>query len=133
MVFQSGRSIYYADAPKDVYRRHANCKCIVLCRTEKGTYQDVWSKKEYKTQREARIAKEQELVEDSITRDQRINIVTAKQAGGDAKIPESLKGNFDDCLPLQLDDFEKNTLQELNEMSAKDGFEHGFIITKKQW
>lgn len=51
----------YSDAPDDVFARHDNCKCMVTVKTEKGTYQDAWSKKEYKTQREARIARIDEI------------------------------------------------------------------------
>ena len=51
----------YADAPKEVWQRHANCRCMVITRTEKGTFQDAWSRKEYQSEREARIAREEEL------------------------------------------------------------------------
>lgn len=53
------------DAPADIYRRHDNCKCMVTVRTERGTYQDVWSKKETQTQRAARKSREQELMEEA--------------------------------------------------------------------
>ena len=55
----------YSDAPDDIFARHDNCRCMVTVKTEKGTYQDVWSKKEYNTQREARIARSQGIEEDS--------------------------------------------------------------------
>lgn len=49
------------NAPADIYRRHDNCKCMVTYKDEDG-YQDVWSKKEFKNQREARSARELELM-----------------------------------------------------------------------
>ena len=52
------------NAPKDIYRRHSNCRCLVTTRTEKG-YQDVWNKKMFQTQREARINRFKELQEQS--------------------------------------------------------------------
>lgn len=52
----------YENAPKEVWQRHAHCRCMVITRTEKGTYQDAWSRKEYQSQREARIAREEELL-----------------------------------------------------------------------
>lgn len=51
------------NAPADIYRRHDNCKCMVTYKDENG-YTDVWSKKEYETQKEARRAREYELLED---------------------------------------------------------------------
>ncbi|MBR0341032.1 MAG: hypothetical protein IJH64_02030 [Oscillospiraceae bacterium] len=51
----------YNNAPKDIYRRHDNCRCMVTVRTDKGTYKDAWSKIEYKSQREARRARAEEI------------------------------------------------------------------------
>ena len=53
----------YSTAPRDVYRRHDNCRCMVTFRNEMGMYTDVWSKQEYKKQREARIARINEITE----------------------------------------------------------------------
>jgi hypothetical protein len=50
--------------PEDIFRRHENCRCLVTVKTDKSGYTDVWSKKEYESQREARIAREQEIVDD---------------------------------------------------------------------
>lgn len=54
----------YGSEPKDVWARHANCRCMVVTKTERGTYQDAWSRKEYQSQREARIAREEEIREE---------------------------------------------------------------------
>lgn len=54
----------YETAPNDVWARHLDCKCMVVTKTERGTYQDAWSRKEYASQREARIAREQEILEE---------------------------------------------------------------------
>lgn len=51
----------YSDAPEDIFRRHDNCRCMVTVRTEKGVYQDIWSRKEYNSQREARLARNEEI------------------------------------------------------------------------
>lgn len=51
----------YSNAPADIFRRHDNCRCIVTVKTEKGAYQDAWSKKEYLTQRAARLARAEEI------------------------------------------------------------------------
>lgn len=50
--------------PEDIFRRHENCRCLVTVKTDKSGYTDVWSKKEYESQRKARIAREQEIVDD---------------------------------------------------------------------
>lgn len=38
--------------PDDIFRRHQNCRCIVTVSNEKGHYTDVWSKREYDSERE---------------------------------------------------------------------------------
>ena len=38
--------------PDDIFRRHENCRCIVTVANEKGHYTDVWSKREYDSERE---------------------------------------------------------------------------------
>ena len=54
--------IYESDkAPNGVYQRHDNCKCMVTFRNEAGKYQDVWTKQEYNSQREARLARASEI------------------------------------------------------------------------
>ena len=47
--------------PEDIFKRHLHCRCLVTVNTVKGRYQDVWSKKEYSSEREARIEREKEL------------------------------------------------------------------------
>lgn len=44
----------YGQEPKDIYRRHDNCKCAVIFKRDKEPYQDVWTKKQYSTYEEAR-------------------------------------------------------------------------------
>ena len=46
----------YGKHPKDIFKRHDNCTCLVTFKDEEG-YTDVWSKKKFETQREARIAR----------------------------------------------------------------------------
>lgn len=51
----------YSSAPRDVYVRHDNCKCMVTFRNEMKKYTDAWSRKEYVTQRDARRARIAEI------------------------------------------------------------------------
>lgn len=44
----------YGTEPKDIYRRHDNCKCAVVFKRDKEPYQDAWTKKKYSTYEEAR-------------------------------------------------------------------------------
>lgn len=46
----------YGKQPKDFFKRHDNCTCVVTFKDEAG-YTDVWSKNKFETQREARIAR----------------------------------------------------------------------------
>ncbi len=52
----------YKSNSMDLFGRHKNCTCVVITRTERGTYQDVWSRKEYDNQRDARIAREKDIL-----------------------------------------------------------------------
>lgn len=54
----------YPNVPKDVYRRHANCDCIVEY-IEGGRYQDVWSKEISDTSRADRIAAAQRMEDEA--------------------------------------------------------------------
>lgn len=56
----------YGEQPADFFRRHDYCKCIVLFRNEKGRYTDVWSKKEYTSEKNARIEKAKELESEDV-------------------------------------------------------------------
>lgn len=51
----------YGDHPEDIFRRHDSCKCQVTYSCEKGVYKDVHSKREYRSQREARINRMKEI------------------------------------------------------------------------
>lgn len=77
----------YDNRPSNVYERHKNCTCIVYTKTERGTYQDAWSRKEYDNQRDARIAREKEILnEQKVTKADRIEYSAA--AG---TLPEKMK------------------------------------------
>lgn len=43
----------YGTEPKDIYRRHDNCKCMVLFKRGKEPFQNVHSKKKYRTYEDA--------------------------------------------------------------------------------
>lgn len=47
-------SYEYGTEPKDIYRRHDNCKCAVIFKRDKEPFQDVWTKKKYDTYEEVR-------------------------------------------------------------------------------
>ena len=49
------------DMPKDVFRRHKYCKCVVVFTSERGKFRDVHSKVEYGAIRDARVARLQQL------------------------------------------------------------------------
>lgn len=60
----------YGEEPKDVYRRHDSCRCLVTSKFEGRGYEDVWSKKEFETQKEARITRQKEAFEELIRQDE---------------------------------------------------------------
>lgn len=58
--------IYDANnTPSDVFKRHRNCRCLVTHKTE-TKYTDLWSGKEYKTQKEARYNRIKELENEKV-------------------------------------------------------------------
>lgn len=58
----------YDNRPKDIFRRHDNCRCLVLYDAGNGTKTNVWTKIDYKDEKEARIAREREI-EDAKSRE----------------------------------------------------------------
>lgn len=52
----------YGEEPKEVYKKHDNCTCVVTAKTDKG-YTDVWSKEQYRNQIEARNARAKAIEE----------------------------------------------------------------------
>lgn len=56
----------YGEAPKEVYQKHDNCTCVVTAKTDKG-YTDVWSKKQYQSQKKARIERVNEILNEQKT------------------------------------------------------------------
>ena len=74
----------YGDEPKGTFQRHENCRCLVTHVDETGVYTDVWSKKEYNTQREARLAREKEIIKenrDKKTKQRKKNVANQKTLG----------------------------------------------------
>lgn len=57
-----------ANAPKEIYAKHDGCNCFTVYETEK-TYQDVWSKKTFASEREARIDREKTLIKEAEKKD----------------------------------------------------------------
>lgn len=78
--------IYTADQlPDDIYKRHANCRCMVTYKTEK-VYTDAWSKKQFETQKAARLEREKELKAEAAEREARQKIERLEY---DRKVRES--------------------------------------------
>lgn len=82
----------YGTEPKDVWRRHQNCKCLVTTQTEKGTFQDAWSRKEYDTQRAARIAREKAIIAEQKVKDLPQNRIDMEQFLKYSNSPVDVKG-----------------------------------------
>lgn len=52
----------YPNVPSDVWARHNNCRCqVTFISNKNGAYKDVWSKQEYKTQKDARLSRIAEI------------------------------------------------------------------------
>ena len=51
----------YGDEPTDIYERHRDCRCVTTLERG-GRYESVWNKVEYDSVREARIAREEEIL-----------------------------------------------------------------------
>ena len=89
----------YGEEPKDVYKKHDNCTCVVTAKTDKG-YTDVWSKEQYENQKKARIAranrrkKKIENREKKIEKTRKSNTIrVAKVIMGHANTPKKAKAN----------------------------------------
>ena len=81
----------YGEAPKEVYQKHDNCTCMVTAKTDKG-HTDVWSKKQYQSQREARKARVNEILGNQKTRAE-VRRKLLNQLGEDGIIAAGGKGS----------------------------------------
>lgn len=81
----------YGEAPKEVYQKHDNCTCMVTAKTDKG-HTDVWSKKQYQSQREARKARVNEILGNQKTRAE-VRRTLLNQLGEDGIITAGGKGS----------------------------------------
>ena len=77
--------------PKDVFRRHRNCRCVVLFTSERGKVRDVHSKVEYSTIRDARVARIQQLQQQQREEaEARKKALTSVDDSASIKLPERL-------------------------------------------
>ena len=77
--------------PRDVFRRHKYCKCVILFSSGRGKVQDVHSKIEYSSIRDARVARLRQLAQQqSEEADARKKALTQGDDNGSIKLPESL-------------------------------------------
>ena len=86
-------------APKDVYRRHRFCDCVVTVHSTKE-YTDVWSKKTYSTKKEARIA--------------RANVVEAEYEKSNKKKKELIQDTLTDTNKIKSSGY-RETLRNIDE------------------
>lgn len=90
----------YEDAPKEVWQRHAHCRCMVITRTKKGLWQDAYSKKYFKSHKEARREKEKDLQNSSYLKERRKkpesdnNFKTFNNTRGDSIRPSNIRKNL---------------------------------------
>lgn len=105
----------YGEEPKDVYRRHDSCRCLVTSKFEGQGYQDVWSKKEFKTQIEARqdlIIQEErkKLIRDT----ERINKIRKAEKEIDSKIKKKYNTSpVEELYEIYKEDVEKGWISPL--------------------
>lgn len=69
----------YGEQPADFFRRHDYCKCIVLFKNMKGRYTDVWSKKEFESEKAARIERINELGNEKASEISRLKRIARSQ------------------------------------------------------
>ena len=75
---------YYGDdMPKDVFRRHRNCKCVVLFTSGRGKVRDVHSKIEYSHIRDARVARHRQVAQEQREREEHKKIMRDRVKNGE--------------------------------------------------
>lgn len=124
--------IYESDnAPADIYRRHQNCRCLVTFKNEKG-YTDVWSKKEFETQKEARIQRlseiESELKQNNLNSSDRNKLLKLKSEDKDIVKPKNIENEFSDYNELKLSDNELEVFKLIKKNTEETGYEYVDIL-----
>lgn len=115
----------YETVPKEVWERHEHCRCIVTTRTEKGTYQDAWNRKEFNSYRENRIAREKEILEDQTQYEEELKAKSFSIGVGEDVTDEYIKNSR----PYRgRIDFEEGFVKEenTNEISIGEWLYHTF-------
>lgn len=82
--------VYDYPVPREIYRRHNYCRCLVLYDPGDGRKQDVHSKKWYDNERDARIARSTELERQQQEAGGLLNRIAAKPAMLGGYTPEGL-------------------------------------------
>ena len=126
---------------------HANCDCTYAVRFSKDfdvegydpdQYKKMYDEAEGETRDEKLNSMRRMQYQDPETRD-RINaqkraayekkkLMIAAQTDGEASIPKSMIGIFDDYEPLDLSEKEKKSLRGLHEKSVENRYEYGKIL-----
>lgn len=115
----------YPNVPKDVYRRHANCDCVVEY-IDGGKIQDVWSKKLINPEDRVKM-----MPESTVRKLDPHQLQATLQAAQDARnvsIPAEVDGNFDDFAALSITENEAKELRALRELSQNSAYEYATVI-----
>ena len=114
----------YPDVPHDVYRRHANCDCVVEY-VEGGKYQDIWTKKLINPRERVNISSESERKRRSP--EDILQGLSAMQDSRNVSIPASVKGIFEDFRELTISEEEKKELISIRDLSESTGYEYAAV------
>ncbi len=94
----------------NVFRRHANCDCLVVYQPSKGKYQDVWSKQwmddtSYRQERAKRIVYNQKYSDNSLLNSKKIPVEIKHE---DDLVVKEFKKEFKGYIPAQLSNGEES-------------------------
>lgn len=104
----------YDSRPSDIYARHKNCNCIVVTKTERGTYQDAWSRKEYESQRDARIARIDQIIADQGINKNKLTISAIEKRNSFRGKPQAIEH-----YKAELNSRQKNILSKLPDYGSE--------------
>lgn len=120
----------YKKEPKDFYRKHEYCRCLIIYDPGKGKVQNSHTKEWFQSERDARISHVEELrQEETVSPAARERRLMAAQEGEKVSIPDGHVGNFDGFGQLSISEESREAIAELNRLAVNANAEYSQIFS----
>ncbi|NLZ75370.1 MAG: hypothetical protein GX914_02600 [Erysipelotrichia bacterium] len=117
-----------SDSGNDVWRRHRNCRCLIVYAPRKGKAVDVKTRKPVDSEELKRRLEFGSQSKISLSGKTREKLFELRMKDLDIAKPKDLENEFADYLPLDLRKLQRKSLIEIFENTKETGFEYMVIF-----